>query len=123
MKKPKDVAAYIAAAPEEARAKLLQMRRVIKAAVPKAEERISYGMPYYGYNGRLAYFRLAKTHIGLYIPPPVLQNHRKELEKYSTAMAAIRFPIKDRLPLALIKKLVRERAKLNETARKNGRKA
>ncbi|MEW6722842.1 MAG: DUF1801 domain-containing protein [Candidatus Micrarchaeota archaeon] len=115
MKRPKDVDSYIAASPEGARAKLVQIRKLIKSAAPKAEERISYGMPYYGYHGRLAYFRLAKSHIGLYIPPPVIAMHRKELAGYGTATATIRFPIDKTLPVALIKKLVRARAKLNDT--------
>jgi uncharacterized protein YdhG (YjbR/CyaY superfamily) len=56
----KTVDAYIEAAPKEARTKLKEIRRIIRAAAPKAEEKISYWMPYYGYYGRLAYFRLAK---------------------------------------------------------------
>ena len=63
MIRPKNVEAYIAAAPEEVREKLREMRATIRAVAPKAEEKISYGMPYYGYKGRLAYFRLNKAHI------------------------------------------------------------
>lgn len=55
MQKPESVDAYIKAAPSKARAKLVQLRKTIKAAAPKALERISYRMPYYGYKGRLAY--------------------------------------------------------------------
>ncbi|MEW6035084.1 MAG: DUF1801 domain-containing protein [Candidatus Micrarchaeota archaeon] len=113
-KKPNDVSSYIAAAPKEARAKLAQMRKIVKAAAPKAEEKISYGMPYYAYRGRLAYFRLAKRHIGLYIPTPIVAEHRKELKGYKTAAATIRFPLDEKLPAALIRKLVRARAKKNE---------
>lgn len=59
-KTPKNVDAYIETVPVETRARLSQLRRIIQAAAPGAEERISYGMPYYEYKGRLAYFRLAK---------------------------------------------------------------
>ena len=52
MKKPKDVDSYIAAAPKEVRAKLTELRRVIKNAAPRASERISYGMPFYEYGAR-----------------------------------------------------------------------
>jgi len=58
---PKDVDSYIKAAPQAVRDKLAQLRTLIKAAAPKAEERISYGMPYYGYEGRLAYFQARKN--------------------------------------------------------------
>ena|SRR3972149_12000410 len=110
----KDVDDYIAIAPKEARAKLVQLRKIIKATAPKADERISYGMPYYSYKGRLAYFRLAKAHIGLYIPPPVIAEHKKELRNYGTAMATVRFPLDKKLPGALIKKLIKARVKKNE---------
>jgi len=59
----KDVDAYIKAAPRMARGKLIEIRNIIKSIAPKAEERISYGMPYYSYKGRLAYFAYAKHHL------------------------------------------------------------
>ena len=40
----KDVDAYINAAPEAVRPILRQLRQAIRAAVPDAEEKISYGM-------------------------------------------------------------------------------
>jgi len=79
---------------------------------------MSYGMPYYGYKGRLAYFRLAKTHIGLYIPPPVIAEHKKELEEYGTSTATVRFPLNKKLPAKLIQKLVKVRVKKNEEKNK-----
>jgi uncharacterized protein YdhG (YjbR/CyaY superfamily) len=110
----KNVDIYIQAAPREARAKLMQLRQIIKAVAPKADERLSYGMPYYGYKGRLAYFRMAKTHIGLYIPPPVMADHKKELKDYGTSTATVRFPLDKKLPAALIRKLIKARLKTNE---------
>ena len=115
--KPKTVAAYIAAAPKEAQPKLKAMRAAIREVAPDADERISYSMPYYGYKGRLAYFQLAKGHIGLYVPPPVIQDHQKELEHYETARATVRFPLNEKLPVGLIKKLVRARKKRNEAGK------
>lgn len=111
-----DVDAYIDAAPKAIRVKLVQLRKIIKSATPKADERISYGMPYYEYKGRLAYFLAAKNHIGLYIPTPVLGEHRKELERYGTSKATIRFPLDQKLPDALIRKLIKARIKKNENA-------
>lgn len=114
MTKPKDVDEYIANAPEEVQNKLKQLRNAIKDSAPQALEKLSYSMPYYGYKGRLAYFAYAKGHIGLYIPPPVIQEHKKELEKYGTAMATVRFPLDEELPIALIKKMVKARVEKNE---------
>ena len=118
MKKIKDVDTYIAGAPKEVRGKLVKLRTIIKACAPKAEERISYGMPYYHYKGRLAYFRLWKKHIGLYIPTPVIEEHQKELKDYETAKATVRFPIDRPLPTALVKKLVK--ARMKKTKREGG---
>ena len=117
-KAPKDVDAYIAKAPKAVRLKLAQLRRIIRAAAPKAEEHISYGMPYYSYKGRLVYFAIARKHIGLYVPTPVIEEHKKELEDYETAKATVRFPLNKRLPIALIKKLVKARIEKNEDRNK-----
>ena len=114
MPKPKDVAGYIAAAPKEVRGKLKELRAVIRKTAPAAEEKISYGIPYYGYKGRLVYFSIWKNHIGMYIPTPVVAEHKRELKAYETTSATIRFPLDKRLPIALIKKLVKARMKMNE---------
>ena len=118
MKKAKDVNEYIAKAPKEVRGKLKELRKIIKSVAPTAEEKISYGMPYYGYKGRLAYFAYAKNHIGLYAMPPVIQDHIKDLKKYRTATATIRFPLNEKLPVALIKKLVKAGVRNNEARNK-----
>jgi uncharacterized protein YdhG (YjbR/CyaY superfamily) len=49
MKPVNNVDDYIAQAPEEVRARLQELRATIKAAARGAQERISYGMPYYEY--------------------------------------------------------------------------
>lgn len=114
-KAPRDVDEYIASAPKEAQAKLRELRAAIREVAPTAVERISYGMPYYDYRGRLVYFRLAKAHIGLYIPTPVIEEHNKELVDYENAKATVRFPLDKKLPITLIKRLVKARMRKNET--------
>ena len=114
MKSFKDVAEYITSAPTEVQDKLKQLRETILSLAPDAQEKISYGMPYYGYKGRLAYFAYAKAHIGLYLTPPVIKEHLQELKRYSISTATIRFPLSEELPLGLIKKLIKARIKLNE---------
>lgn len=114
MKRAKDVDEYIVNAPEDLQSRLKEIRKIIKSSAPKAEEKISYGMPYYGYKGRLAYFSYFKEHIGLYLTPPIIEDHRRELKDYETAKATVRFPNKEKLPLALIKKLVKARVRMND---------
>ena len=117
MPRPKSVDAYIVSVPKEFQGKLKQLRKAIKEVAPDAEERMSYGIPYYGYKGRLAYFRLSLNHIGLYIPPPVIQEHNNELKGYETAKATVRIPLFNKLPVALIKKLVKARVKMNNAGK------
>ena len=116
--KPKDVDEFIANAPKEIQPKLRDLRKIIKDTAPEALEKLSYGMPYYGYKGRLAYFGLAKNHIGLYIPPPVIEEHKNELKTYETAKATVQFPLNKELPVALIKKLIKARVKKNDEVKK-----
>jgi uncharacterized protein YdhG (YjbR/CyaY superfamily) len=116
--KPKDVDAYIAAAPKEVQGKLKELRAVIRKTAPAAVEGISYGMPYYSYKGRLAYFNVWKAHIGLYVPTPVLEEHKKELDAYETTDATVRLPLDKKLPVTLIRQLVRARMKKNEARKK-----
>jgi uncharacterized protein YdhG (YjbR/CyaY superfamily) len=114
IRKPKTVDAYIAAAPREVRSKLKELRAAIRKAAPEAEERISYGMPYYADRGRLAYFAAFERHIGLYVPTPVVEEHRSELKDYETSGATVRLPLDKKLPLSLIKKLVKARVRKNK---------
>lgn len=114
MSKPITVDKYIASAPQEMQDKLKQMRNIIQEAAPDAEEKLSYGMPYYGYKGRLAYFGYATKHIGLYVVPPVVEDHKEELKKYVTSTSTVQFPLDHDLPIALIKKLVKARIKIND---------
>jgi uncharacterized protein YdhG (YjbR/CyaY superfamily) len=114
MVKPKDVDSYIAKAPKESRSKLKEIRKAIKEVAPDALEKISYSMPYYGYKGRLAYFLLAKEHIGLYLRPSVLKEYKNELKGYSTSKATIRLPLNKKIPINLIKKLIKTGIKHNE---------
>ncbi len=122
MKRAKDVEEYIAKAPKELQDKLKQLRATIKSVAPSAAESISYGMPYYSYKGRLAYFAYAKHHIGLYAMPLVVKGFKKELKKYQTAKATIRFPLEEELPLGLIKKLVKAAVIRNEELKMDNKK-
>lgn len=116
--KPESVDDYIAAAPKEVRGKLEELRAVIRKAAPTAAERISYGMPYYEYHGRLAYFSIWKTHLGLYLPTPTIAKHTSELAAYETDKATVRLPLDKKLPVALIRKLIRAQMKTNEARKK-----
>ena len=96
---------------------LRELRALITEVAPMAREGISYGMPFYDYEGRLVYFAAMKGYIGLYIPPPIIADHARELAEYATTKSAIHLPSKT-LPKALIKKLIRARMRHNESIAK-----
>ena len=114
MKTARDVSEYIANAPKEVQEKLQQLRTAIKESAPKAIEKISYGMPYYGYKGRLAYFAYAKNHIGFYGMPYSLDELKDEIKDYRTGKATIRLDLNKKLPIGLIKKIVKMGVKKND---------
>ena len=112
----KDVPEYIGAAPKETRAQLRELRRLVKAAVPKAVESISYGMPYYKYDGRpLTGFAAFKEHIGVFALPV---HGSKEAKPYVHAKGTLHFPIGGPMPMALLTTMVKERAKTIEAEKK-----
>jgi uncharacterized protein YdhG (YjbR/CyaY superfamily) len=114
----KDVAAYIGAAPPNARPVLRQLRKIIKDTAPKATETMSYGMPYYAYRGRLIYFGLARDWLGLYLLGRAKARYAKELKPYLSGVSTARFPIDRPLPAGLIRKIVKERIAENEAREK-----
>jgi uncharacterized protein YdhG (YjbR/CyaY superfamily) len=111
---PATVDEYISAFPKETQQLLQQVRAAVKKAAPKAEERISYGMPAYHYQGMLVYFAGYEKHIGFYATPTGHHAFNKELSKYKQGKGSVQFPIHEKLPLALITKIVKFRVKENE---------
>jgi uncharacterized protein YdhG (YjbR/CyaY superfamily) len=114
MKKAKDVDEYIANAPREIQERLKELRSAIKSVATGATEKISYGIPYYGYKGRLVYFAYFRDHISVFIMQGVLNDFEKEIKDYKTGAATLRFPLDKKLPFTLIKKLVKATAKKND---------
>lgn len=114
MDKQKDVDGYIASAPKEVQIKLKQLRGIIQDAAPNANESISYGMPYYFYSGRLVYFGLFKNHIGLFIPPPIIEQYKMELKDFNKTKSSLHLSLNNDLPVSLIKKLIKARIKWNK---------
>lgn len=106
-------ASYIASFPAGTQMKLKQMQKSIKAAAPKAEERISYGMPAYFLNGPLVYFGGYEKHIGFYPTGTGVAAFKKELAPYKNAKGSVQFPLDKPLPIALIKKMVLFKLKEN----------
>lgn len=101
---------YIATFPEDVQKIMKQLRKTIKAAAPKAGEKISYNMPTFTMNGTyLVYFAGWKTHIAFYGAPRGNAEFKEDLSAYETGQGTLKFPYDKPLPYDLITKIVKFR--------------
>ena len=117
-KRAETVDDYLAEVPGDARRALAKLRKLIKAAAPKASEVISYQIPAYKHNGLLVGFAasggLCTFHI---MSVEVTRAHAVELKGYKLGKASIRFAPDKPLPAALVTKLIKARIAENEAGR------
>lgn len=119
MKAVKTVEEYLSLFPEHQQTELGKIRKAIRDAAPKAEEAISYGMPGYKLNGVLVYFGGFKNHCSFFpAGNSAIQKFSTELKAYKTSKGTIQFPLNEPIPVSLIKKIVKERARENEIRQK-----
>lgn len=118
--KPKTIDDYLAALDEDKRAALEKLRRTIRAAAPKAEECIHYGVPAFRLNGRsLVCFGAGAKHCAFYPSSgATVAAFAAELKGYDTSKGTIRFTADKPLPAALVRKLVKARIKENREREK-----
>jgi uncharacterized protein YdhG (YjbR/CyaY superfamily) len=103
--KAQNITGYIKAAPKEARAKLIEMVKIIRSAAPGSTQSLKWSMPAFSYKRILVTFAAFKNHIGFYPTPSAIRAFKKQLTKFKTAKGSIQFPLEKPLPKALIKKL------------------
>ena len=94
---------YIAEQDETIRPRLEDVYKVIRDAMPNAEERISWGMPTFWERRNIIHFASAKKHIGLYPGPEAIDFFADRLQGYKTSKGAIQLPNNKELPIDLIK--------------------
>lgn len=104
---------YISQFPDNVKDILEQIRRIIKSAAPGTKESIKYGIPTFELNGNLVHFAAFKHHIGFYPTPSGIEAFKVELKKFKSAKGSVQFPIDQKLPYDLIKKIVEFRVKEN----------
>ncbi len=120
--KPKTIDEYIASFPKDIKIILETVRTTIQETVPKAQEKIGYGMPAFRIHGKdLVYFAAFSKHIGVYALPSGNAAFKKELVNYKTGKGSIQFPLDQSIPYDLIVKIVkfREQENLALANRKN----
>jgi uncharacterized protein YdhG (YjbR/CyaY superfamily) len=107
------VAEYIAKHPEDVQAILRRVRSAIRKAVPGAEEVISYQIPAYKlHGGPVLYFAGWKQHYSLYpATDRVVEAFKDDLAPYEVNKGTIRFPLSQSVPVKLIERIAKFRAK------------
>ena len=108
---PRTIDEYLSKVSADKRAALQKLRMQIRAAVPKATECISYGMPAYRLHGKaLVYFGAAARHCAFYPGSSVsTKAFKAALKNYDTSKGTIRFQADRPLPATLVRKLVKSR--------------
>ena len=111
----KNVDDYITTAPKEAQLKLRELRATIKSAAPKAEEGISWGVPFYKYHGVLAGFSAFKNHVSFGFAGVLQSKDREILEGkgYRTGKKTIQIKFDQKVPATAIKQILKAKAKMN----------
>jgi uncharacterized protein YdhG (YjbR/CyaY superfamily) len=104
---PKTIDAYIEGFPEPVRAKLREVRRVVRRVAPDATEKMGYGIPTFTQGKNLFHFAAFKKHVGLYPGPGAIEHFAEELERYETSKGTVRVPFEEPIPVAPIEKMVR----------------
>jgi uncharacterized protein YdhG (YjbR/CyaY superfamily) len=119
--KPKTIDECLATLSDDKRAALEKLRKTIKAAAPKAEECISYGLAAFRLDGKpLVAFGATANHCAFYLMSgSTVEAHKDLLKSYDTSKGTIRFPADKPLPVALVRKLVK--ARIAENVGRSGR--
>lgn len=111
MQKPRSVKEYLSWQDERQLAALDKLRAAIAAAAPDAVEGISYSMPAFLLHGKgLVCYAAFADHYSLFpMSGQVLDSFAEELRERRTGKGTIRFAYGERLPVGLVKKIVKMR--------------
>ena len=111
-KKPSTIDEFLRELSDEKRAALEKVRRTIRAAVPRAEECIAYGVPSFRLDGKfLVGFGAGANHCSFYPGGTAMAAHLPELVRYDLSKGTIRFQPSQGLPAAIVRKIVRSRVR------------
>jgi len=117
-KEIKSIDDYIRSFPRPVQKKLTELRKIVRAQAPQAQEKISYQMPAFYFNGNLLYFAAYSKHIGFYPTASGIAAFRREVSKYKNSKGTVQFPLDEPLPVDLIKKILNFRVKENNRKKK-----
>lgn len=120
MEKFETVASYFRSLPKEQREPLQKLRDTIAAAAPEAEEGITYSMPGFLLGGRgFVAYAAFKDHYSFFpMGTSAIEDYKDELGDHLTGKGTISFRYGERLPVTLVKKIVRKRVAAANARRK-----
>ncbi len=109
----KSVDEYIATFPEGTQKVLQQLRGTIRKALPEAEEVISYKMPAYRLGDRpVVWFAGWKMTYSIYpLTGRLFEELKGELTPFKVNKSTLRFPLSQPVPVKLIARIAKLRAK------------
>jgi uncharacterized protein YdhG (YjbR/CyaY superfamily) len=121
--KAKTIDDYLASVRTDQRATLEKLRKTIKAAVPRAEECINYGVAAFRLDGDvLVGFGAGASHCSFYpMSGSTTRELQSDLKGYQTSKGAIRFQPSKPLPSGLVRKLIKARMAENERRRQKSK--
>ena len=109
--KPRTIDEYLAGVNADQRIALEKLRKTIRAAAPRVEECISYGIPAFRLNGRSLVFLGAWTNHCSFYPGSsrTMKKFQNDLKGFQVTKGTVRFSPDKPLPLGLVKRLVNAR--------------
>ena len=111
MDKPKSVKAYLSGLEPSQRTAVAHLRDTIASVVPKAEEAIAWSMPAFKLHGKAFVGYCAfKDHYSFFpMSAAAIEQHRDALGEHVTGKGTIAFGYDEKLPVTLVKKVVKTR--------------
>ena len=101
---------YLATLPPKVQAVLRKVRAAIRKGAPDAVEVISYQVPAFKQDGfPVLYYAGFTEHWSLSCPPPLPLKEFPELAAYPSSKSAIRFPLDQPVPAALVTRIAKHR--------------
>jgi uncharacterized protein YdhG (YjbR/CyaY superfamily) len=105
---PNSVDQYIAGFPPQTQKLLQEIRAIVRAVAPEAQEKISYKIACFELNGRnLVYFAGWKKHVSLYPLPAGNEAFQRQIARYVDGKGTLKFSLDEPLPVKLIEKFVK----------------
>jgi uncharacterized protein YdhG (YjbR/CyaY superfamily) len=103
---------YVDSLPVAVRPAIEAIRETVRSAAPDAVEAISYQMPCFKWRGKyLIHFGAWKNHIGVYPIPAGTPAFQKKVAPYLAGKGTVRFPLRDPIPLDIVRDMVTLRMK------------